>query len=424
MGKKILDSKALYVVLSILIAVSLWFYVTSTDMTNDSKPIKNIPVTFTGLDILEDRDLMIVSENPTVNITVQAAPIVLAKLTDSSVEVTANVSNINLEGKHTLVCNVNLPAGVSDNQVNILSGVNGNVVTIEVARFLRRDIEIRGEFQGQVADGYLAGDNDSFLFSPNVLTISGQADQVNQVAYAKVVINGEELTDTFNGERPFQLIGANDNVLDNIKVECDTEVVYTTFPIWATAEIPLEVRLISGGGVSADEASCELSIDHITVAGSKAAVAALQAKGAINLGEIDLAAVEDGQELTYSIPLADELTNISGVTEVRATVKLNKKLVTKTVEASSIQPINVPEGWEATVVTQVLPVKVRGSQALIDELIDENILVIADLQSINLAAGQYTVPVSIQLNSVGTSSEIGILSSDYSVVVNLRPSED
>ena len=42
MGKKILDSKILYIFLSVLIAIALWFYVTSLDGNEDSKPITMI----------------------------------------------------------------------------------------------------------------------------------------------------------------------------------------------------------------------------------------------------------------------------------------------------------------------------------------------------------------------------------------------
>ena len=44
MGKKILDSKILYVFLSVLIAVFLWFYVTSLDGNEEKKVIRNIPI--------------------------------------------------------------------------------------------------------------------------------------------------------------------------------------------------------------------------------------------------------------------------------------------------------------------------------------------------------------------------------------------
>lgn len=422
MGKKILDSKILYVILSLVIASALWLYVTSMDKTNESTTIYGVPVTFVGLDILEDRDLMILSENPTVNIRVQATPMVLASLNNKTVQVTADVSNISLEGPHTIPYRVIPPTGVSSSQVNILSGVNGNSVTIEVARSLRREVDVRGEFHGTVAEGYLAGKADDFLFSPTKVWISGQAELVNQVAYVRVIVDGEGLTETVSGEFPFQFIGASGDPLEGLKITCDTQMVYATFPIQATAEIPLKVTLASGGGLSEDDVSVKLSTPSITVAGSSSAVTALTAGGAINLGTIDLASVENKEEFIFTVPLADELTNISGVTEVRATVTFNKRLVTKTFEIENILPINTPEDWEADVVTQVLSVQVRGTQALMDELTEENIRVVADLKGLNPAAQQYIIPADIYLNSPGTSSEIGVLSGEYDLVVNLRPS--
>lgn len=423
MGKKILDSKILYVVLSLILASALWLYVTSMDKTNDSKTIYGVPVSFVGLDILEERDLMLLNENPTVNIRVQATPTVLASLTNTTVQAVADVSNIGLEGPHTVSYTVQLPAGVSQSQVNIISGVNGSTVKVDVARSLRREIEVRGEFQGTVAEGYLAGKADDFLFSPGTVWISGQAELVNQVAYARVIVDGEGLNEPVSGEFPFQFIGASGDPLTDLKISCDTDTVYATFPIRATAEIPLKVTLTPGGGLGENDVRVELTTDSITVAGSSSAVAALTAGGAINLGTIDLAAVENQDEFIFTVPLADELANISGVTEVRATVTFKKRLVTRTFEVEDLLPINTPEGWEADVVTKVLTVEVRGTQALMDELTAENIRVAADLKDINPAAQQYTIPADIYLNSPGTSSEIGVLSGEYNLVVNLRPAE-
>ena len=81
MGKKILDSKILYVFLSVLIAVFLWFYVTSLDGNEEKEIIRNIPITFIGEDVLAERGLMIVGNVPTATVEVRAAPSVLFKIT-------------------------------------------------------------------------------------------------------------------------------------------------------------------------------------------------------------------------------------------------------------------------------------------------------------------------------------------------------
>ena len=84
MGKKILDSKILYIVISVIISIVLWFYVTSLDGNLSTKTIENIPISLTGVDILEERNLMITSTVPTATVEVRAAPTVLYKLTDKS----------------------------------------------------------------------------------------------------------------------------------------------------------------------------------------------------------------------------------------------------------------------------------------------------------------------------------------------------
>ena len=226
MGKKILDSKILYVVLSVLISLSLWLWVTSKDENRERRGFSNLPITFEGVDILEDRNLMIVNQNVTASISIRANPRILATLKDTPPKLVASVSNINLEGTHSVNYTVTLPGGVSSSDVEIDYGLGGSAVSVEVARFLRREgIEIRGEFQGSAAEGYLAGDNDDFRFSPGTLTISGRADLVNQVAYAKVIVTGDNQTEAVSGEFPFQLIGASGDPLE-LDVTCDVDMIY------------------------------------------------------------------------------------------------------------------------------------------------------------------------------------------------------
>ncbi len=429
MGKKILDSKLLYVVLSVILTVGLWCYVTSTDGTPQQMPYRNVPVEFRGMDILRDRGLMVVNEAVTVNLTIQAKPAVHAKLANSEeLSVTVDVSGIGEEGSHSLAYTPNLPAGVSSSDVSyVTSNARLGVVTLEVARYLSRAVTIKGSFQGSVEQGYLAGNENDFRFSPETIVVSGRAEEVNQVAYARVTVTGENHTKNIYDSFPFQLIGANDEPLENLNVTCDVDTVYASFPIRAMAEIPLEVKLTAGGGLDVDDVRVELTTNTITVAGSKEAVDALVSQGAITLAEINLATIKDKDERTFAIPLTDELENLSGVAEVTATFRVTKRVVTQTFVTRNIQVINEPEGWNVDIVTKELAVEIRGTKALVDELIAENIRVVADLQNIDPAAGPYTVPAIIYPDSVGTKGDLGELppanASYYSVVVSLTRAE-
>ncbi len=419
MGKKILDSRFLYIVLSILIAIGLWLYVAANDETPHSNTIRGVPVTFTGEEILEERGLMLVNGPYTASVTVQATNTVLTSLTNQTVKVTANVSGIAEEGTHTVSYTVVPPAGVSTNQFTVVSGVNGNVITVEVARYSSQEVPVEGEFTGSVAEGYLAGDKEDFVFSPKTVVVSGRLDEVNQVARAVVTVDDEGLTETVNGEFPFRLLDRAGNELTDLSVTCDVRTVNVTFPIQATAEIPLTVTFVDGGGVGADQASATLSTESITVAGDTEAVEAVKAAGSINLATIDLSAVSDGETLTFPVPLADELDNLTGVTEVTVTVRFNKQLEERAFKVSNIHCINVPEGWTAEVITQEISVTVRGKPDLLDEITDDSLLAVADLQDVTPAAGGYTATVHVYLNIAPSAAEVGVLSGDYRIALNL-----
>ena len=252
-----------------------------------------------------------------------------------------------------------------------------------------------------------------------VPTGPGQAELVEQISHALVTVDGEELTQSINGDFPYEFIDANGEPLGELDVEVDSQTVHVSFPIYATAEIPLEVTLVAGGGASTANASYTLSEDTILVAGSSQAVAAIQEEGALTIAAIDLATVQDGDELQLNIPLADELTNISGFTEVTVTIHLEGELATRTIETDNIEVINCPQGWSARVLTRVLSVEIRGDPELVDAVIEENVLVSVDLSQVHEAAGQYSMAATVYLNSVGTVDQIGVMNRGYEVVVEL-----
>jgi len=418
MGKKILDSNLLYVFLSVVIAIALWFYITGLDGNERTETINNIPITFVGEDTLEARGLMIVGKRPTGSVRVKAAPAVLSKLNHNTIKLTVNVSQLEEAAEYTLAYTSVLPTGVTSDQVEFVSGGTGNV-SFTVARHVTRPVEVRGVFKGSVADGYLPGAADEIVLSPEKISVSGQSDLVNQVAYALVTITGEDLVSSINGNYPYELIGVSGEVLDDLDVTCDRESVYVSFPILATAEVMLEIKLVPGGGVSDSLVAYTLSTGSITVAGPKAAVAAIASEPHI-IATIDLANIRDGDQVVCPIPLSDELINISGVNEVTVSFEFSDLLQTKTMHITEFDFINMPEGMRAEVITQQLSVEVRGSYVYLNALSEENIRVVIDLAEINNSPGQYTMPAKIYLHSLGSSNQVGVIGNDYKVVILLK----
>lgn len=411
MGKKILDSKALYVVLSVIIAVSLWFYVASQDEEMTDYTIYNVPVQFEGLDVLENRNLMIVGDTPKVNLKFKSTYRTYVELVKSEISVKVDVSSIAAPQEYSMGYTVTYPASLAS-FIQPISQSPTNV-TFTVARYVETDIPVRGVFDGSVAEGYLPGDSNDFVISPSVITVSGQEELVNQVVYARVVVSGDELTESVSGEYSYQLMSNSGEVLDGLDVECSVDTVYVDFPIWETKDVALVPNFIYGGGVTDSNLDYDMNYDTIKISGSKADLASVTE---IVLESIDLANVQDGDVITRKIPLANELNNLSGYTEVSITIHING-VETKSVQTTNIRCINVPDGWNEELITQAMTVTVRGPQDELETISGDNVIVVADLTDVNPSAGQVTVTAKVYLASVGT--EAGILGTDYRVVVSL-----
>lgn len=409
MGSKPGDSKIFYLVLSIFMSIALWLYVITVVNPNGDATVRNIPITVLGEDVLEARGLMITQmSRSTYNLQVTGKRNALLKLSDENVTVTLDVSSLTEEGNWSLKCKATLPTTVTSGTVSA-SDRNDYSVSVTVAKQASKTIEIRGEFAGQVAEGYQA---DEFIISPSTVTITGQEDHVNQVAYGVVTVNQNNLTDTYTGEMPFELADSDGNRLTGLNIKTSVDSVYVTLPVVKVAEIPLSVELVDGGGATADNATVTIDPESIVVSGSEEVLAPLKE---IILGQVNLADILSVKTYTLSIPLASELTNESGIAEATVTVSVSG-LPSKVLEVDNIEIINVPDGYSASAVTKSLQVWVRGTEEALSQIADYQLRVVADLSSVSLSTGQYRVPVRVYLDGGGAA---GVVGTDYSISIQL-----
>ena len=404
----------LYVVLSVVLAICLWVYVSYIDTSTDSTyTIRNVPVEFTGLDTLEGRGLMITDgAEQTITLNVRTSWSAALRLSAETMSVTVDVSSIESPGTYTNGYRINYPTGVSSNSVSITGSTVQNV-TYTVARRTERSVEVQGVFRGEVADGY---QREEFSFSPATILVSGEESAVNQVDHALVTITRDEpLSSTFTGEMPFQLIGLDGEVLDleELNLETDVSTVQVTLPVVQLKEVELTVDLVPGGGATADNAQVTIEPETITVSGSESDLAGIST---ISLGEVSLGDIFSQDTFTFDIQLSSGLENVSGVTQATVTVEITG-LTTRTLEVDNIQWINAPEGCTVDLVSQVRQVQIRGEEEAVNAVVASQISIVADLTDATI--GTQNVPARVYLNG---TSDVGVVGADgyYRVVVNIQ----
>lgn len=411
MGKKIRDSKWLYMVLSLLLAVILWMYVMTDLNPEDTKTLYNVPVVFTGLDTLEERGLTI-SEgaNQTVTLSLQATRSVLQQLNNENVSVAINVSNKDTGVQTEVNYTPTYPRSVSNDPITIRSR-SPSVIQYTISKWVTREIEVRGSFTGSVAEGFQKGE---LSISPSTITVSGQEDVVNQIDYAQVVLSQTELSETYTGELPFALVGFNGEAVSAEGLELSSQTVMVTLPVVQLKEVKLTVEVVPGGGATQDDAKITISPESIMVSGGEDDLESLTE---ISLGQLELQKIFGTDQITFKIPLDESLTNVSGVSEATVTVSISG-LATRTIEVDNIQVIE-PDGYHAELVTTSRLVMIRGSQDAVDQVIPSQIRIVADLSEMgeeSIATGTQTVPVKVYLDGTG---DVGVVGTDYNVTVTI-----
>lgn len=413
MWSKFRNSHGFYAILAVLTAVICWLYVDLAQMPDANMTIKNIPVTFLGQEALEEKDLLILDEEPTIDIVVSGPRSVITKLNRNNIIITASSSNINEAGVYSLDCNITLPSAIISSSAKTVSVASRSAAAVDVTvvEMVSKTIPIRPEFTGTVAENRFY-DDDSFVLQQKELEIRGEESVVNAVSYAKVVLNESNLTDTWTGWLDVILCDQEGQVLKPDNLTLETNSISVAFYVECTKEVPLTVTLAPGGGATSDNAEYTVSPPTITVSGQEVVLENLDE---INLGTVDLSQVITNGEYQFTITTPSGVSSLSNVTS--ATVKVSVSgLETRRIVTSNIQLVNAPEGHSYQF--DSLEVRVRGKAEDFDMLMNNDIQVKLDLADIEAVDGTtITVPAEIEIVGI---SELGILGT-YSVEVTVSP---
>lgn len=426
MGKKFTESKIFNIILSILIALGLWAYVTASVTDVGESTVRNIPVTVVGEEALNAKGLMIDPNTKlTVNARVSGNRSLLVSMASNPSEyfsATINVAEITEPGTYDLNCTITPEfTSLTSTGVRVMDQ-EGKTIQVTVTRLMSKTVEVRGVFKGTVDEdnNYRANPVE---VTPGTIKVQGPETLVNQVEYAQVTITGDNLTKTYTGELGFQLMTADGEVVDDDDLTTNVNTVGVVMPVVKTMEVPLSVEYVYGGGITEDNFERYVTVDiqpaTIQVSGDEADVSYLEGK-TITVGKIDLSqVVQEEQVFVFPIELSTELSNDSGITQATVTVTI-KGLETKTVETSNIDIINTPDGFTADAVTQSLQVKVRGPADALETVEGYQIRVVVDLEGQNLRQAQFPFTPKIYLDGDSRCGVISPGSNGYIVVVNIQ----
>ncbi|MBE6956359.1 MAG: hypothetical protein E7450_02775 [Ruminococcaceae bacterium] len=403
--KKIKESRWVYILLSVLIATTLWLFVRMDEDPEMEKRESGIPVVLSGERVLETQGLMVDQISPAdVTLVWKGDWHDVSQLHRDNVSVGIDVSKITEPGEYTLEFTPNYPVTVASSAVSLQSS-DPQAIAVTVTKIYSKQMDIEPIFKGSIGDGYQAGE---FIVEPEQVQISGAQEKVERIQRVQVVLEQRKMKESFSGALELQFLDENGKAVDTAGLRFSTTSANVYMPIVVVKELPLAVDFVAGGGATVDNIEYSIEPKTITVSGPEEVLAHLDH---ITLGSVDLAHVIGDYTNEYPIYLSAELENISGTDTAQVRV-LVSGLVTKTVEVENIQLINVPKGYKAALVTQKRSITLRGTQQALDKVVLAQIRMEADLSDL-AATGSYNVPVTVYLYA---GNDVGVIGQNNVVV--------
>ena len=396
--KKLYDSRAFWMIVSLLASLAIWVYVTSMQSTEFSQTFYGVEVELVGESTLRETKNMVITDldTSTVTVRIKGPRRIVAGLDPSDLKACVDVSKLSRSAYTTQQYYISYPDGTDTTNIND-SNKSPSTISFMVSPLNTKTVQVRGSFDGSLAEGYTA---ETPVFEPATITVSGADANLKDVSYAWVTFGKENVDSTYKVETGFTLMNENGEECSTVGLTCSEDVVTATLPLLLVKEVPLSVDIIEGAGATKANAKIKVEPDSITLAGDSAVLTGMNK---IVLDTIDLTDFEKTFSQTYTIPIDNDMNNLTGVTEAKVTVEI-VGLETRVFKVKNISCTNVTEGYEADIISESIDVIIRGTPEQLDQLKGDNIRAVADLTDYKESTGQFMPNVRIVVDG---STDVG-----------------
>ncbi len=413
--KKLYESRVFWLLISLLISLTIWVYVTSEETESFKTTFHNVRVELVGEDALRaSRNLIVTDLNTnTVTVEITGPRRVVAPLDSSDLVAQVDVSKLTRAAYTTLKYDIIYPSSVDERYITE-ERKTPEYVNFTVSQLITKPIQVLGGFEGRSAEGFTA---ESPVFTPSTISVTGPEAYIRDIDHASVTFGRNVVADsTYTVDATYTLVDKNGNPVSTEYLTMSPETVEATLPILLVKNVMLGVDLIEGAGAARANTEVTVEPSFITLAGDSSILDGLNR---IILGTVNLSSFTSTLTETYPIVFDNDLRNVTGVSEAKVTVEI-VGLETRTFRVTNISYTGAAEGTVVDILTESLDnVTIRGTAEQLDQIKAENIRAVADLTDIRDSTGSYLPAVRIYVDGV---TEVGAIG-QYLISVEIRKAQ-
>jgi len=399
-------SKIYSMALSVVMAFGLWLYVVNNVSPEDDVTFYNIPVVMEGESALTEENLMITRRSvQTVSVNISGKRSDLNKINNGNLTAKVNLSSIEDPGENVaLPYKLVYPDNVSAGDFTEESR-NPAYIYVDVDTRRTKEVPVRPRWTGMRSEDYIYDTENAVLDYPTI-TVVGPAAVADLIDHAEIEIDLTDQVKSISDSFRYTLCDALGEPVDAERILTNVEEIHLDVPIQRIREVKLVADVVYGGGANADNTTITIEPASLRLSGGDAVLE--EFGDTLTVATVNLANIERSQELVFTLNLPEGVTNQTGVTEAKVSVKYSG-LVSKEFTLDSFQSLNVPAGMRAEIINASLVVKVRGPADEINRLTAEDITAVVDFSAAEVGTATYKASIVFGQNfsnvgALGTSS--------------------
>lgn len=217
-------------ILSLLIAIVLWFYVVQVQSPDIEKVYKNVPIVFTQRSVLEGKGLTILNDKErTMDIKIKGKRKHLVDTSPENITVVADLSTIEETGVHTVFTSIILPYG----NLEVLSK-NPSTLSVNVDELMEKTFDVSLKTIGTPKGSYVVGD---ILPAPKPIKIRGPKTIINGINSVTASIDVSDKDSDVTVVAPLLVFDSNAKEIDKSYLSLSAEEIQVRCEILKTKTI-------------------------------------------------------------------------------------------------------------------------------------------------------------------------------------------
>jgi YbbR domain-containing protein len=390
-------------VLSLLIAVIVWFMISISLNPSEPKTLEKIPLSLdtAGTSVEENGLSAYDCDVQEVNIKIRGSKTQIRNLNKDTLVAYVDFNNVETPGQRVLPIKVKSTSGIDFE----LESVTPSSATVSIDKFSSREIAVTPKLTNVTfAEGKVP---DDYICEPSTITVQGPSKLLDKIETCYVYSDTEfhDKDSSFNVHADtVQLYSADGVELDQSQIICSPLSFEITVPVLTQKTVKPIVQIINApDNFDKNTLKLKMSPDTLVIASNNAnaEISDTYEVQKISLSDFDLGY---SKEFDISERLSEAgMINLSGADSV--TVSLDDTGLTRkeiTLGSDNIHISNVPsDNYDYNVLTQKLTITVVGPAEVIDVMTPADF--VADASLLNMDSSIQTLSFDAMISC--TSSD-------------------